>query len=59
VIIPIGRRITARDGTDQGAVVASFVPGESRRFFQSLNVGNGGIVRTFTVRLPAPLRRLV
>jgi signal transduction histidine kinase len=44
IIIPIGRRITSTDGVYQGAVVASFVPAESRRFFQSLNVGNGGLV---------------
>jgi signal transduction histidine kinase len=44
IIIPIGRRVVSPEGVYQGAVVASFVPAESRRFFQSLNVGDGGVV---------------
>jgi signal transduction histidine kinase len=44
IIIPIGRRVASADGVYQGAVVASFVPGESRRFFGSLNLGSDGVI---------------
>ena len=46
-LIPIGRRITRRDGSVEGVVVASFLPQDLRRFFQSLNVGDGGSVWVF------------
>jgi signal transduction histidine kinase len=46
-LIPIGRRLIARDGAVQGAVIASFLPQDLRRFFQSLNVGDGGTVWIF------------
>ena len=44
VVIPIGRRITSEVGAFEGAVVASFMPAEARRFFRSLNIGDGGVV---------------
>lgn len=44
IIIPIGRRVASAEGVYQGAVVASFVPAESRRFFGSLNLGRGGVI---------------
>jgi signal transduction histidine kinase len=46
-LIPIGRRLIARDGSVHGAVIASFLPQDLRRFFQSLNVGDGGTVWIF------------
>ena len=46
-LIPIGRRLTAADGSVQGAVIASFLPQDLRRFFQSLRVGEGGNVWIF------------
>lgn len=46
-LLPLGRRLTTRDGTVEGAVVASFLPADLRRFFQSVNVGERGIVWVF------------
>ena len=46
-LIPIGRRLTAADGTIEGAAVASFLPQDLRQFFHSLNVGDGGNVWIF------------
>ena len=46
-LIPIGRRLTRRDGSVEGAVIASFLPQELRRFFQSLTVGDRGQVWVF------------
>jgi signal transduction histidine kinase len=46
-VIPIGRRLTRADGTVVGAVVASFIPAELRRFFSSVGVGPHGILWVF------------
>ena len=46
-LIPIGRRLTARNGLVEGAVVASFLPQDLRTFFQSLKVGDEGRVWIF------------
>jgi signal transduction histidine kinase len=46
-LLPIGRRLTTRDGAVVGAVVASFLPFDLRRFFQSVSVGDRGIVWVF------------
>jgi signal transduction histidine kinase len=41
-LIPIARKLEPADGTFDGAVVASFMPAEPRRFFQSIDVGARG-----------------
>ena len=46
-LLPIARRLTSRDGKVEGAVVASFLPQDLRRFFQSVSVGEGGMVWLF------------
>ncbi len=46
-LIPIARPLTRRDGSIEGAVVASFVPAELGRFFQRLDVGRNGVVWVF------------
>ena len=46
-LLPIGRRLTSRDGTVEGAVVASFLPQDLRRFFQNVSVGERGVVWVF------------
>ena len=46
-LIPIGRRLTTREGRVEGAVVASFLPQDLRNFFQSLDVGSQGSVWIF------------
>ena len=46
-LIPIGRRLTSRSGSVEGAVIASFLPQDLRTFFQSLGVGDGGRVWIF------------
>jgi signal transduction histidine kinase len=46
-LLPIGRRLTSRDGTVEGAVVASFLPQDLRRFFQNVGVGERGVVWVF------------
>jgi hypothetical protein len=46
-LLPIGRRLTGRDGRVEGAVVASFLPQDLRRFFQSVSVGERGMVWVF------------
>jgi signal transduction histidine kinase len=46
-LLPIGRRLTSGDGTAVGAVVASFLPFDLRRFFQTVSVGERGIVWVF------------
>jgi signal transduction histidine kinase len=46
-LLPIARRLTGRDGKVEGAVVASFLPQDLRRFFQSVSVGERGMVWLF------------
>ncbi len=46
-LLPLGRRLTSRDGSVEGAVVASFLPQDLRRFFQSVSVGERGAVWVF------------
>ena len=46
-VLPIGRRLTARDGSVEGAVVASFLPQDLRRFFQSVSVGERDVIWVF------------
>ncbi|MCI0415594.1 hypothetical protein L0222_22700 [bacterium] len=47
LVIPLGRRLTTQDGTFDGAVVATVVPIELQRFFQSVDVGKSGILWVF------------
>jgi signal transduction histidine kinase len=44
IIIPIGRRLTAADGSFQGIVVATLIPAAFRNFYQSVDIGTDGIV---------------
>jgi signal transduction histidine kinase/CheY-like chemotaxis protein len=46
-VIPIGRRLTGRDGTFDGLVVASFLPWTTHGFFQAIEAGERGIVWVF------------
>ena len=46
-VIPIARRLTLTSGVVDGAVVASFIPSELRRFFQRVNVGARGMIWVF------------
>jgi signal transduction histidine kinase len=46
-LLPIGRRLTSRDGVVVGAVVASFLPQDLRRFGQSVGDGERGVVWVF------------
>jgi signal transduction histidine kinase len=46
-VIPIGRRLTRVDGAVDGAVVASFIPADLRRFFGSVGVGPRGVLWVF------------
>jgi signal transduction histidine kinase/ActR/RegA family two-component response regulator len=46
-VIPIGRRLTAADGTFEGVVVASFLPWTTREFFQAIDVGARGVAWVF------------
>ena len=41
-IIPLARRLTGADGQADGAIVASFIPGDLRPFFRSVDVGQAG-----------------
>src|SRR5437763_2078199 len=43
-IIPIGRRLTTRDGAFDGIVVATFLAATPRAFFSAVNVGRRGSV---------------
>jgi len=47
VLIPIGRRLMTTDGAFDGAVVATFIPGDLRGFFQTVDVGLHGEVWVF------------
>jgi signal transduction histidine kinase len=57
-LIPIARRLTNAAGEVNGVVVASFIPSDLRRFFESVNVGPRGTVWVFhrdgTVLFRAP-----
>ena len=46
-LIPLGRRLMSPDGTFEGAVVASFIPAETRGFFQTVDIGHLGAVWVF------------
>ena len=46
-LIPIGRRLMNPDGAFEGVVVATFVPAETRSFFQTVDVGHEGFVSVF------------
>jgi signal transduction histidine kinase len=46
-LIPLGRRLTTADGTVEGVVVASFIPADLRRFFQSVDVGDRRVLWVF------------
>jgi signal transduction histidine kinase len=46
-LIPLGRRLTRADGTVEGIVVASFLPSDLRKLFQSVNVGARGALWLF------------
>jgi signal transduction histidine kinase len=46
-LIPLGRLLTSSDGSIEGVVTASFLPGDLRRFFQSIRVGERGTVWVF------------
>jgi signal transduction histidine kinase len=47
MVIPFARRLTRADGTIEGAVVASFYPEETRRFFETVDVGDQGAMWIF------------
>jgi PAS domain S-box-containing protein len=44
MLIPLGRRLHAADGTFAGVVVATLVPDQLRGFYQSVNVGPNGVI---------------
>lgn len=44
IIIPLGRRLAAADGTFQGIVVATLIPEAFRDFYKSVDVGRGGVI---------------
>jgi PAS domain S-box-containing protein len=44
LLIPLGRRLHAADGTFVGIVVATLVPDQLRGFYQSVNVGPNGVI---------------
>jgi signal transduction histidine kinase len=46
-LIPLGRVLTSADGSVEGVVAASFLPGDMRRFFQSISIGERGTVWVF------------
>jgi signal transduction histidine kinase/CheY-like chemotaxis protein len=46
-VIPIGRRLTSRDGAVEGLVVASFLPWTTQGFFRAIDAGERGIVWVF------------
>jgi len=43
-LIPVGRRLTTRDGTFDGIVAITFTPAALRGFFRTVDVGSGGAV---------------
>jgi signal transduction histidine kinase len=43
-IIPVGRRLTTKDGAFDGVVAITFTPAALRAFFRTIDVGNGGAV---------------
>jgi signal transduction histidine kinase len=47
LIIPIGRRLSAADGTVEGSVAASFRPEAPRNLLRDVNVGAGGVITVF------------
>jgi signal transduction histidine kinase/ActR/RegA family two-component response regulator len=44
IIIPLGRRLSAADGSFQGIVVATLVPEAFRDFYKAVDVGSGGVI---------------
>lgn len=46
-LIPLGRRLTTQEGVFDGAIVATFIPAEPRRFFRTVDVGRQGVVWVF------------
>jgi signal transduction histidine kinase/CheY-like chemotaxis protein len=47
IMLPLGRRLAAADGAFDGTVVATFLPGELRRFLRTVDVGAGGTTWIF------------
>jgi signal transduction histidine kinase/CheY-like chemotaxis protein len=47
MIIPFGRRLVGQDGAFEGAVVATAIPEDSRRFFKTVDVGSSGQLWVF------------
>src|SRR3954464_7846130 len=43
-VIPVGRRLTTRDGAFDGIITISFTPAALRSFFRTVDVGAGGAV---------------
>jgi signal transduction histidine kinase len=46
-VLPLGRRLVSEGGRFDGAVVATFVPAEPRRFFRTIDVGQEGVIWVF------------
>jgi signal transduction histidine kinase len=46
-VIPVARRLVAKNGTPEGVVVASFFPDALRDFFRTVDVGQHGSVWVF------------
>jgi signal transduction histidine kinase/CheY-like chemotaxis protein len=46
-VIPLGRRLSSRDGAFRGIIVATFIPDELREVFRSADVGARGMVTVF------------
>jgi len=46
-VLPLGRRLTDRDGRIAGAVVASVTPDSFRDFFKTLDIGAQGVIWVF------------
>ena len=44
MLIPLGRRLTARNGGFEGAVVATLEPEQLRGFYRSVDVGANGVI---------------
>ena len=44
IIIPLGRRLTAKDGSFQGIAVATFIPGTFRDFYKTIDIGQDGVI---------------
>jgi signal transduction histidine kinase len=47
VIIPVGRRLTSRDGRFEGLVVAVVMPDDFSEFFRTISFGNVGVAWAF------------